>query len=98
MVMTTHTSPSRSTRVSLSITEERLNWLDEYAASKKWPRSVLIAELIDGFRARLVNTPVTQTLTGVCASGQHVRDVRNGGIVACKRCPAIKQPDGNWSA
>jgi len=95
--MPTHASPSRSTRVSLSITEERLAWLDEYAASKKWPRSVLIADLIDGFRARQVAKIAPATTTGVCADGQHQRDVRNGGIIACKRCPAIKQPDGSWS-
>jgi hypothetical protein len=77
--------------VNLSITEERLAWLDEYAASKRWHRSVLIAELIDGFRARLAaNTPVVAR-QAICPDGKHQRgEVGNGGIVQCRNCPAVK--------
>lgn len=97
--MTTQHDTSRSTRVNLSITEERLAWLDEYAASKRWHRSTLIAELIDGFRARLAAKETTSTpastksaLRGqMCFEGRHERGpALADGSVTCTKCPGTK--------
>jgi hypothetical protein len=87
----THDGPSLSTRVNLSITEDRLAFIDDYAAKKKWARSAVIAAIIDGFRTRLEQTATPAADPDRCAIQGHVRGPKNAdGTYPCENCHCIK--------
>jgi hypothetical protein len=92
----TQRSPSLSTRVNLSITEERLTFIDEYAAKKRWARSAVIAAIIDGFRTRLEQTAAPAADPDRCAIQGHVRGPKNSDeTYPCQNCHCIKD-DLGW--